>query len=67
MTTLEEIIIGSDLGDRVIADGVHETIDGIDVFGDHHYPEDFRRHVLQGVLRRALNEAISGSEHHHVQ
>jgi len=67
MAALEEIIIGSDLADRVIADGVHETIDGIEVFGDHHYPEDFRRHVLQGVLRRALNEAIFGSEHRHVQ
>lgn len=67
VTKLEQMIVGSDLDDQVIAEGIHETISEIEVFGDHHYPEDFRRHVIQGVLRRALNEAIVGSERRHVQ
>jgi CO/xanthine dehydrogenase FAD-binding subunit len=37
----------------------------VEVFGDHHYPEDYRRHVLAGVLERAVREAVSGKRHGH--
>jgi CO/xanthine dehydrogenase FAD-binding subunit len=48
--------------DAVLADLTREAIAGIEVFGDHHYPEDYRRHLLQAVLQRALTEAISKTE-----
>lgn len=67
LTALEEALSGDDPDDRRIADSVHQAIAAIEVFGDHHYPEDFRRHVLKGVLQRALKDAIAGSERRHVQ
>lgn len=37
----------------------------VEVFGDHHYPEDYRRHVLAGVLERAVREVVFGERHAH--
>lgn len=64
---LEQAVIGGEGSDSTILDACHEAIDAIEVFGDHHYPEDYRRHVLKGVLQRALRDAIVGSEVRHVQ
>jgi CO/xanthine dehydrogenase FAD-binding subunit len=46
---------------------VHDAIGGIEVFGDHHYPEDYRRHLLSGVLIQALTEALRDAEQCHAQ
>jgi len=67
LTALEEALSGDDPDDRRIANNVHEAIAAIEVFGDYHYPEDFRRHVLKGVLQRALKDAIARSDRRYVQ
>lgn len=44
-----------------VDEAIRDTIADIEVFGDHHYPEDYRRHVLGAVLQRALGDAIARS------
>jgi 6-hydroxypseudooxynicotine dehydrogenase subunit alpha len=65
LAQLEQAIVEGGGIESVISDAVHEAIGNLEVFGDHHYPEDYRRHVLRGVLLRALTEAIG--EERHVQ
>jgi CO/xanthine dehydrogenase FAD-binding subunit len=55
--------------DRGAADRTEElvrhAVSGIEVFSDHHYPEGYRRHVLNAVVGRALAEALQRSEARH--
>jgi aerobic carbon-monoxide dehydrogenase medium subunit len=51
---------GSDLA--ALAGAAHAAIAAVEVFGDHHYPEDYRRHVLQALLTRALSDALARAE-----
>jgi CO/xanthine dehydrogenase FAD-binding subunit len=60
---LEQAVIDGEGTQTVVADAVHEAISHLEVFGDHHYPEDYRRHVLRGVLSRALMDAIGEGRH----
>jgi CO/xanthine dehydrogenase FAD-binding subunit len=60
---LEQTILGEGGAESAVSDIVHEAIGQLEVFGDHHYPEDYRRHVLRGVLLRALTDAIGGSRY----
>jgi CO/xanthine dehydrogenase FAD-binding subunit len=65
LARLEEAVIAGEGRDSVVADACREAIDELEVFGDHHYPEDYRRHVLKSVLRRALGNALVSSGVHH--
>ena len=58
LSQLEQAVVEADGAETVVAEAVHETVGRLEVFGDHHYPEDYRRHVLRGVLLRALTDAI---------
>jgi CO/xanthine dehydrogenase FAD-binding subunit len=58
LSRLEQAVIAGQGAKAIIAEAVHEAIGHLEVFGDHHYPEDYRRHVLQGVLTRALTDVI---------
>jgi CO/xanthine dehydrogenase FAD-binding subunit len=61
------MVIGGEGTDAAVADAVQEAIGNLEVFGDHHYPEDYRRHVLQAILQRALMDAIAKTGTRHVQ
>jgi CO/xanthine dehydrogenase FAD-binding subunit len=63
LSGLEQAVIGGQGVQAVVADAVREAISHLEVFGDHHYPEDYRRHVLQGVLMRALTDVIGEGPH----
>jgi len=63
LSGLEQAVIEGQGEKTVVADAVHEAIGHLEVFGDHHYPEDYRRHVLQGVLMRALTDVIGEGPH----
>jgi CO/xanthine dehydrogenase FAD-binding subunit len=63
LSQLEQIVVEEGGAEVVLSDAVHEAIGQLEVFGDHHYPEDYRRHVLRGVLLRALTDAIGGGRH----
>jgi CO/xanthine dehydrogenase FAD-binding subunit len=67
LSGLEDMVIGGEGTDAAVADAVQEAIGNLEVFGDHHYPEDYRRHVLQAVLQRALMDAIAKTGTRHVQ
>ena len=60
---LERAVVNDGGAEVALADAVHEAIGQLEVFGDHHYPEDYRRHVLQGVLMRALTDVIGEGPH----
>src|SRR5262249_32977197 len=47
--------------DAMLQNAAREAVARLEVFGDHHYPEDYRRHLLYAALYRALGEA-SGIE-----
>jgi CO/xanthine dehydrogenase FAD-binding subunit len=65
LSELERAVVEGQGTETVVADAVREAISHLEVFGDHHYPEEYRRHVLRGVLQRALTEAIGKSRHVH--
>jgi carbon-monoxide dehydrogenase medium subunit/6-hydroxypseudooxynicotine dehydrogenase subunit alpha len=54
LTAIEQAVAGGD----EIGDACRAAINGVEVFGDHHYPEDYRRDVLAAVLQHALNTAL---------
>lgn len=60
---LEQAVVKEGGAEAAVSDAVREAIGQLEVFGDHHYPEDYRRHVLRGVLQRALTDAIGGRRH----
>jgi hypothetical protein len=43
--------------DAILHNAAREAAADLEVFGDHHYPEDYRRHLLYAALYRALGEA----------
>ena len=51
---LEAALEGHTLGSSQEAAAIREAIDNIEIDGDPHYPEAYRRHLLNTVLRRAL-------------
>jgi CO/xanthine dehydrogenase FAD-binding subunit len=65
LSELERAVVEGQGTETVVADAVREAISHLEVFGDHHYPEEYRRHVLRGVLQRALTDAIGKSRHVH--
>jgi CO/xanthine dehydrogenase FAD-binding subunit len=65
LSELERAVVDGQGTETVVADAVREAISHLEVFGDHHYPEEYRRHVLRGVLQRALTDAIGKSRHVH--
>lgn len=67
LSRLEDAVIGGKGRDDAIAEAACDAIGTLEVFGDHHYPEDYRRHVLRGVLQRALKDAIGKSGAPYVQ
>ena len=67
LARLEDAVIGGEGRDGAVAEAAGDAIAAIEVFGDHHYPEDYRRHVLKGLLQRALKDAIDRSGARHAQ
>jgi CO/xanthine dehydrogenase FAD-binding subunit len=65
LSELERAVVEGQGTETVVADAVREAISHLEVFGDHHYPEEYRRHVLRGVLQRALTDAIGNGRHVH--
>jgi CO/xanthine dehydrogenase FAD-binding subunit len=63
LSELERAVVEGQGTETVVADAVREAISHLEVFGDHHYPEEYRRHVLRGVLQRALTDAIGKGRH----
>jgi CO/xanthine dehydrogenase FAD-binding subunit len=63
LTRLEDAVAAGD----AISDACHDAIGEIEVHGDAHYPEDYRRDVLIAVLNKALDQALatSGARHAH--
>jgi CO/xanthine dehydrogenase FAD-binding subunit len=47
-----------------LARGAGALVEG---FSDHHYPEDYRKHLLRTVLQRALNDCCANGGHFYVQ
>jgi CO/xanthine dehydrogenase FAD-binding subunit len=65
LASSEKIVIDNDDA-AAITDVCRGAVEDIEVFGDHHYPEDYRRHVLGGVLERALRDVVITSDTSHV-
>lgn len=61
LTKFEDTVAAS----GALLDACRDAIDEIEVFGDHHYPEDYRRDVLSAVLQKALGQALTGSGARH--
>jgi CO/xanthine dehydrogenase FAD-binding subunit len=67
LTDVEQALAGTS-GDIVSLDDIAgDAVASIDVFGDHHYPKDYRRHLLRTALRRALTESFTKAINRHVQ
>lgn len=64
---LEQALMGETALTAPLREVVGKAIAEVEVFGDHHYPEDYRRHLLRAVLHRSLLEATSKAEARHVQ
>lgn len=60
---LEQILIGDVEPD--LKEACRAAIEAVEVFGDHHYPADYRRYVLAGLLERALRDAIAEGHNEH--
>lgn len=60
---LEQALTGTIPKAEALADMAGDAIAPIEVFGDHHYPEDYRRHLLRAALQRALNDAFEKAGH----
>jgi CO/xanthine dehydrogenase FAD-binding subunit len=52
-----EALIGSDLGDKTIADAVTTAMAKLDIWGDLHASADYRRRTGGVLARRALSDA----------
>jgi carbon-monoxide dehydrogenase medium subunit len=61
LTALEDQLAKQTPSDAMLHNAAREAVADLEVFGDHHYPEDYRRHLLYAALYRALGEA-SGIE-----
>jgi CO/xanthine dehydrogenase FAD-binding subunit len=61
LTALEGHLAKLTPTEAMLHNAAHEAVADLEVFGDHHYPEDYRRHLLYAALYRALGEA-SGIE-----
>lgn len=59
LETIEELLPDNAEDQGALSEAAHAAIATVEVFGDHHYPEDYRRHVLQAVLTRALGDALA--------
>jgi CO/xanthine dehydrogenase FAD-binding subunit len=59
LETIEESLPDNAEDQGALSEAAHAAIATVEVFGDHHYPEDYRRHVLQAVLTRALGDALA--------
>jgi len=57
LTALEGRLDKQSPTDAMLNEAAHEAVADLEVFGDHHYPGDYRRHLLRVVLYRALGEA----------
>ncbi len=67
LTGIEKALSGEKPNTAVIADMVRDdSVAPLQVFGDHHYPEDYRRHLLRSVLQQALTQAIDKAVRRHV-
>jgi aerobic carbon-monoxide dehydrogenase medium subunit len=61
LTALEGHLAKQTPSDAILQNAAREAAADLEVFGDHHYPEDYRRHLLYAALYRALGE-VSGIE-----
>ena len=41
---------------------LQQALQTVEVFGDQHYPEDYRRHLLQVMALQSLTQAIEDCE-----
>jgi aerobic carbon-monoxide dehydrogenase medium subunit len=56
---IEELLLDRATDQGALTETAHAAIAAVEVFGDHHYPENYRRHVLQALLTRALGDALA--------
>jgi CO/xanthine dehydrogenase FAD-binding subunit len=61
----EDAVVSNEGIEKEIIEASETAVEVVEVFGDHHYPEGYRRHVLKAMLRRAAIEAVKASEVHH--
>jgi CO/xanthine dehydrogenase FAD-binding subunit len=52
-----QALVGSDLGDKAVADAVETAMGKLDIWGDLHASADYRRRTGGVLARRALNDA----------
>jgi len=59
LTAAERCLVGNIIDDTVARAAAAASIEGIEFESDLHAPADYRRHVLPGLVQRALNQALS--------
>jgi CO/xanthine dehydrogenase FAD-binding subunit len=50
-------LVGSDLGDKAIADAIEAAMGKLDIWGDLHASADYRRRTGSVLVRRAVSDA----------
>jgi CO/xanthine dehydrogenase FAD-binding subunit len=66
LTEVEQVIVGGSPRPSILSDLAGDAVARLEVFGDQHYPEDYRRHLLRSALQRALEDALGKAEQRHV-
>jgi carbon-monoxide dehydrogenase medium subunit len=64
---LEKQLTGVEPDTTSLKDLADDAIARVEVVGDHHYPEDYRRYLLRGALAKALGDALARAERRHAQ
>ena len=67
LNKVEQALVGSSGNFSSLGDLAGEAVATIDVFGDHHYPKDYRRHLLRTALHRAFTNSFAKAINRHVQ
>jgi aerobic carbon-monoxide dehydrogenase medium subunit len=64
---LESVLIGVAPSTVALPDLTAEAVAALEVFGDQHYPEDYRRTLLRTAVLRALRDAFEKAGRRRVQ
>ncbi len=58
LTAAEQALAGKALNEEAIAEAARVAADGLEINGDHYASEEYRRHLVGVITRRALQRAV---------
>ena len=65
LRSFEATLHGTRLEPASFSTSIEKALHDVEVFGDQHYPEDYRRHLLRVIALQSLTQAIANCEVRH--